>query len=294
MTTVPWKVSLHGGHTGQFCDHATGTLRETIEAAIAFGYHTFGVAEHAARTEPRHLYREEIALGWDIDKIQQDFRNYAREVRKLATEYQDRITLLCGFEAEVVPADRYAEIMLGYRRDLEFDYMVASAHYVGEWFIDYEQSMFDKAVEAMAGLEPLVVAYFRGVAEMVEALRPEVVGHFDVVRKFAAPHGSIDTPATRRAVSEALEVIREHDGILDVNVGAYRKGKRAPYPAAWIVQQARELGIPFCFGDDSHGPKDVGQGIARGREYLIENGVFSITTLTREATGLGRKVISLI
>ncbi len=31
---IPWKVSLHGGHSGQFCDHAKGSLREIVEAAI--------------------------------------------------------------------------------------------------------------------------------------------------------------------------------------------------------------------------------------------------------------------
>jgi len=58
-----WKASLHGGHSGEFCDHAGGTLREMVEAAVAFGYRTFGVSEHAPRYEPRFLYAEERALG---------------------------------------------------------------------------------------------------------------------------------------------------------------------------------------------------------------------------------------
>src|SRR5438045_1413741 len=37
-----WRVSLHGGHSGEFCDHAEGTLREILTAAVAAGYHTFG------------------------------------------------------------------------------------------------------------------------------------------------------------------------------------------------------------------------------------------------------------
>jgi len=289
----PWKVSLHGGHSGEFCDHAKGTLREMLEAAVAFGYHTYGVAEHAARVEPRHLYREEIAMGWDVAKVQRDFEDYARVVRELAAEFSGRLDVLCGFEAEVIPEGRYAELMLGYRERPGFDYMVASAHYVGELFIDYDQEAFDRAVETMGGLEPLATGYYEGIAEMVKVLDPEVVGHFDVIRKLASPHGACDTPAIRRAAGTALEVIRTHDCILDLNTGAYRRGLACPYPEPWIVRLACDMGIPFCFGDDSHSSDQVGAGIERGREYLLENGVISITALVLEAGTLGRRVIPL-
>jgi len=43
----PWRVSLHGGHSGEYCDHAEATLREMLEAAVQYGYQTFGVSEHA-------------------------------------------------------------------------------------------------------------------------------------------------------------------------------------------------------------------------------------------------------
>ena len=44
-----------------------------------------------------------------------------------------------------------------------------------------------------------------------------------------------------------------------------RKGLGHPYPARHIVRTAMEMGIPFCFGDDSHGPAQVGAGIADAR-----------------------------
>ncbi len=286
-----WRVSLHGGHSGEFCDHAQGTLRETVEAAVAFGYHTYGVAEHAARVESRFLYHEEIAMGWDINKVQRDFEAYARTVRQLADEFADRITILCGFEADIIPADRYTGLMLGYREQFGFDYMVASAHYVDEVLIDGHKEAFDQALEIQGGLEPLAVRYYESVAEMTATLKPEVIGHLDVIRKLApAP---CDTPAIRRAAGAALEVIREHGCIIDVNTAGYRKGHGTPYPAPWLVLQARDMGIPFCFGDDSHAPDHVGLGIDRAREYLLENGVSTITTLVPQQDGLAREVVPL-
>ena len=287
----PWKVSLHGGHSGEFCDHAAGTLRETLEAAVAFGYEVYGVAEHVARVESRFLYPEEVEMGWDIEKVQRDFEAYAVEVKQLAAEFEDRLEVLCAFEADMIPADRYADLMLGYRERLGFDYVVASAHYVDETLVDGHQAAFDQALEGRGGLEPLAVAYYEGLAEMVAALKPEVVGHLDVIRKLAP--GPCDTPAVQRAAAAALEVIREHDCILDCNTGGYRKSHGMPYPAGWLMRLAHDMGIPFCFGDDSHGPDQVGSGMDESRAFLLENGVTTITALRRRDGAIVREVIPL-
>ncbi|MDQ1255641.1 MAG: histidinol-phosphatase family, partial [Candidatus Hydrogenedentes bacterium] len=266
---APWKVSLHGGHTGEFCDHAHGTLREIVEAAVAFGYHTYGLAEHVARTEARFLYPEELEMGWDIVKIQRDFEAYAHAARQLATEFADRIEIFCGFEADNIPATGYVELTRDFRERYAFDYIVASNHYVDEILIDGHESSFARALDKYGALEPLVLRYYESLAEMVTALKPEVVGHFDVIRKRALPYGDCDTPAIRRAAESALEAVRGAGCILDLNTAAYRKGLGTPFPAPWVVLKAHAMGIPFCFGDDSHAPDQVGAGVARAREYLL-------------------------
>ena len=290
----PWAVSLHGGHSGEFCDHGRGTLREVIEAAAACGYHTFGVTEHAPRVEPRYLYAEERALGWDVAKIVGDFEAYARALPRLAATFADRIALLRGFEIEVVPSDRYVSVMADLRARFEFDYIVGSVHWVDDVIIDYTKSEFDRAVAAHGGLEALAVRYFEVVAEMAAALKPEVVGHLDLLRKFAGEDAALETPAVRRAAAAALEAIGEYDGILDCNTVGLRKGLGTPYPAPWLVRLAHEeFGIGFCFGDDSHGPDEVGAGIAEARAYLLGHGVSEITYLAREGDGLARKTAPL-
>ncbi len=289
-----WKVSLHGGHSAAFCDHGTGTLRAILEAAIARGFHTYGVAEHAPRYEPAHVFAEEIAMGWDAARLERNFEAYAREAASLASEFADRIAVLRGFEAEVVPEDRYVELMLDLRTRYNFDYMVGSVHWVDGIIIDYTKAEFDRAVERCGGFDPFAVRYYETVREMVNSLRPEVVGHLDVIRKYAVPESATGTPSIRRAATRALEAIREHDCILDVNTAALRKGLSTPFPAPWLLQMAvRDFGIAVCFGDDSHGPDDVGGGIPEAREYLLRNGITAITSLARAPGGLTREVIPL-
>jgi histidinol phosphatase-like PHP family hydrolase len=59
------------------------------------------------------------------------------------------------------------------------------------------------------------------------------------------------------------------------------------------VRRAAAIGIPFCFGDDSHLAADVGIGISEAREYLLQNGIPSITTLIRESGEIARRVVPL-
>lgn len=285
-----WRCSLHGGHSGQFCDHARGTLREVIEAAIAAGIDTFGVSEHAPRTEDRFLYDEELALGWTSASFETLFGAYIAELRSLAEEYADRIAIVRGFELEVVPEDRHIAIMQAWRAAGGFVFAVGSVHYVRELQVDGPRPAFEVAIEELGGIEPLAVAYYDRVAQMVADLRPEVVGHLDLIRKNGIHYGLQDTPSIEAAQDRALEAVRTYDGILDLNTAGWRKGLGTPYPGPALVRRAAAMGIPFCFGDDSHGPDDVGAGLDEARAYLLGLGVETITTLTPDGD---RRVVPL-
>lgn len=53
----------HHSHSGQFCGHATNTLEEVVETAIAKRFHTFALTEHIPR--PREdFYPEEVRTRW--------------------------------------------------------------------------------------------------------------------------------------------------------------------------------------------------------------------------------------
>ena len=293
MEPVPWKVSLHGGHSGDYCDHAEGTLQQILEAAVAQRMSVFGITEHAPRLEERYLYAREIELGWDVPKLERDFRTYRSALDPLVRDFSPRLQVLKGFEAEVVPSASYADIMRRYRSDMGFDYMVGSVHFVGEIIIDFGHEDFERALNWAGGLEPLAARYYEAVAQMVEALRPEVVGHLDLIRKNGRNYGRVDTPAIRRSAREALEVIRCHNCILDLNTAGYRKNLGCPYPEPWLLRQAHEMGIGVCFGDDSHGPDQVGAGIEEARLYLLDHGVSEIRTLAKEGDRLVHKSVPL-
>ena len=298
-----WRVSLHGGHSGEFCDHAEGTLREMLEAAVLNGYRVFGVTEHAPRNANRFLYSEERKMGWTLAKVQDDFKRYCEILPKLAEEFADRLVILRGFEAEVVPADSYLSWMQGYRAKILtdgqtlFDYCVGSVHYVDEMQIDGSPNKFRAAVNELGGLEALAVRYYETVAEMIAALKPEVVGHLDLLKKHVVaigePLSRIETSKGARAAEQALEAAKANNSILDLNTSGWRKGLGEPYPAPWLVKKAHSMGVPFCFGDDSHRASEVGAGLDEARLYLLQNGVDSICCLVKENGKLRRDIVPL-
>jgi histidinol-phosphatase (PHP family) len=289
----PWLVSLHGGHSGSYCDHAEDTLEALVQAAVQRGMSTYGLTEHAPRVEPELVYAEEKAMGWDVAHLRTLFDDYVTEARRLQAAYAAEIELLVGFEAEVVPADRYATVMQEFRDQYALDYIVGSVHWVDGIIIDYTKTWFDAAVEACGGLEGLALRYYELVAEMIVALRPEVLGHLDLIRRHGGEAPEFETAAVQDRVRQVLALMNEHETILDINTAAYRKGLATPYPAPWLLKAARDQGVACCFGDDAHRISEIGAGIPEAREYLLHHGVARVTVLTREKSGTGRREVAL-
>ncbi|HUG43059.1 MAG TPA: histidinol-phosphatase, partial [Acidobacteriota bacterium] len=260
-----------------------------LDAAVRVGYSIFGVTEHAPRGEERFLYPSELEKGYTVERLEAEFQAYSEAIDSLRRRFGGRMTLLKGFEAEVVPHDRYVERMGDYRDRFGFEYMVGSVHHIGDVQIDGSAELFSKAVQLAGGLEALAVRYYETVAEMIRCLRPEVVAHFDLVRRNAPPGAALDSPAIRKAARSALEIARDCDSILDLNTAGYRKGLGGPYPDSWIVRMASEMGLGFCFGDDSHSVSDVGAGLEEARDYLLQHGVDRIRVLNRVAGGLRKE-----
>jgi histidinol-phosphatase (PHP family) len=212
----------------------------------------------------------------------------------LVAEYADRIEVLRGAEIEVVPSGSYA-IDVGLLREVyQLDYIVGSVHWVDEIAIDVDRCEFDRAVTKSGGLESFLVRYFELVGAMISSVKPEVVGHIDLPRLYCDGASEWGFDRVLSAISYALVAARDAGCILDLNVRAFAKGLSSPFPSAGIVRAASDLGVPFCFGDDSHSVADVGVGVEAGRSFLLANGVDSITTLGREGGGVVKRVVSLV
>ncbi len=265
-------VSVHGGHSGQFCSHATDTLEDVICAYIDQGFDWVGITEHMPPTHERFIFKEERDAGLDVNALAQRFEHYMQEGRRLQKKYAHELEILVGFETEAYTgAFDHARRLA---KTFKPDYIVGGVHHVHDIPFDSGKDFYRQAVTASKGVENLYCQYFDLQYEMLLTLKPQVVAHFDLIRLFDADyHLRWGQPAIARRIRRNLELIRRLDLILDFNVAALRKGAPEPYIAAPLLHQAAELDIAVVPGDDSHGVATVGQYVAQGVAILAAAGI---------------------
>lgn len=283
--------SYHGGHSGQFCDHATSTLVDVIEAAIARGFTHYGLSEHCPRYREEDLYPGEDHLG--VAGLARQFADYVDHAFKLRDAYADRIELLIGFETEKLPPDTWLAKMAAIRNAHPFDYIVGSVHDIDGCWIDYCAQSTNALKTELGGTDALQIAYFQSATDMVQRLRPDVVAHLDLVRKYE-PVGFEFSAVVLREVDRLLEAIKAYGGILDVNCAAFRNGYGPVYPLPQILKRACHMGIRVTLGDDSHGVETVGVGLEQSIAAIRAAGFESIAYLTRADGWLQAKIDNVV
>ena len=264
-------VSAHGGHSGQYCQHASDTLEDIILAYIHKGFSWVGITEHMPPVEDQWRYQDEKEAGLDAHFLNDRFADYIRECRRLQDKYRSAIRIYVGMEIETYPGatDRIREL----QAEFSPDYIVGSVHHVDGVNFDGSARDYEAAVNLSGGIVSLYMRYFDIQYQMIQDLKPQVVGHFDLVRLFDAAYADhLSLPDIRTRIQRNLGLIADLDLILDVNVRALVKGAAEPYPARWILEEAAQLGIPAVPGDDSHGLDTVGLYIEKAIDMLSKLG----------------------
>ncbi|KAI1339468.1 histidinol-phosphatase [Xylariaceae sp. FL0016] len=283
-------------HSGQFCPgHAKDDLEVVIKHAISLGYTTMGLTEHMPRTSLEDLYPEELDdPEASLAILAPRHEAYLKEARRLQLKYASQIHLLVGFEGEWLrPA--YGSLIKSLASHHCIDYFIGSLHHVNAIPIDYDKDYYARALascttttSSSAGPDaeiPMHERYYDQQHEMLQALRPKVVGHFDLIRLLsAAPDTSpeVAAPSVWTRITRNLSFVASYGGLLECNSSALRKGLAEPYPCRAIAAAWLRMGGRFTLSDDSHGVAQVGTHYAGALDYLAGLGVQTLWTLRRE------------
>jgi len=149
-------------------------------------------------------------------------------------------------------------------------------HHVHEVPIDYDAAFYAKAREISGGSEEkLFEDYFDEQYEMLRALKPRVVGHFDLIRLLSEePDRDLrQWKGVWEKVKRNLAMVVQQGGLLEINSSALRKGLKEPYPGRWICEEFLGQGGKLTLSDDSHGVAHVGTNFGRAVEFLEALGV---------------------
>ncbi|KAI9249318.1 Polymerase/histidinol phosphatase-like protein [Sporodiniella umbellata] len=279
--------SFHS-HSGQFCNHGYGVLEDVIKEVVRKGFRVYGLSEHMPRYADSELYPEEVEAKITPETLARTYQDFRVEAKRLNKLYKDKICLLIGSEIEFINED-YAE-RIQQLRD-ETDYVVGSLHHVRSLPIDYSTEVYQMAIKgANNSLAELFVQYFDEQWVMLQTVRPEIVGHFDLIRIFADPseaNSALREPEVLERIVRNIDYVIAYGGLFEINSRAWKKGLTEAYPQKSIIEIIKSKGGKFSLSDDCHGPQDVGMFYEKLPAYLSEVGINTVHYLFKE----GNKVV---
>jgi histidinol-phosphatase (PHP family) len=268
------RVSVHGGHSGQFCNHASDTLEAIVRRYIDDGFSWVGITEHTPASSEALLYEDQRQAGMTPASLLEQFDAYMVECRRLQEKYKAQIQLFAAMEIETYTG--YEDFVPYLIERYEPDYIVGSVHFVNDINFDYSAEMYERAAGSAGGIDQLYCRYFDLQYDMIKRLNPSVVGHFDLIRIFDPVYRQrLQQPEVVELMRRNLSLIHERDLILDFNLRALSKGASEPYVSESILKMVSEFDIKIVPGDDSHGLSTVGNHFDQGVAILHRQGFSS-------------------
>ncbi|NLI23067.1 MAG: hypothetical protein GX418_16140 [Clostridiales bacterium] len=240
---------LSNAHTHTtYCD-GRSTVAEQLAAAQALGFVSLGFSGHAMQ-----------GFDWDYCMSAEGQRAYRAALRGLQASLAARgqaPRLYVGLEQDsLVPEAQKRE------NRADFDYLIGSTHYFPEppggmhVAVDGAPELLEQLVRARFDGDPqaMAAAYFALHGETVRRDRPDLIGHFDLVRKHAARlRLDTDAPVYRRAALDALSAAFEGCRVLEVNTGNIARGYDVrPYPADFLLDAWQDMGGELTLTSDCH------------------------------------------
>ena len=246
-----YLIANYHTHTTR-CKHARGTEREYIEAAIHAGIQTLGFSDHVPCP-----FRDGHVSGIRMDMT--ETKDYVKEIRTLAKEYEGQIEILVGFEAEYLP--EYFEEQIALFDEIGIDYMI-----MGQHFLKSEQHGPYTGMPTTD--EEFLIAYVDRVIEGMKTGRFMYLAHPDLI------HYVGDDAVYTREISRMCRAFKEMHIPLEINLLGLLENKHYPRERFWEI--ASEVGNEAIFGIDAHWVEQIGEmscyekGVALVEKYGLK------------------------
>jgi histidinol-phosphatase (PHP family) len=232
-----------------------------LAAAEAAGVEELGVSEHVYRfTQALDLWRHPF---WE-EQARDDLDAYCSFVRTTP--------LRLGIECDFVPAaaDRTANLLDAH----DFDYVVGSVHFVGDFAVDHPG--WD-VWNANGEPDEVWRRYFAALAECARSGLFDILAHPDLVKVWGRARPAPERDP-RFFYEPAVEAIAESGIAVEVSTAGLRKPVGELYPSLAFAEMCAEAGARFALSSDAHLPEQVGFSYARAVDFLTALGVEEICT----------------
>ncbi len=237
---------VSNAHThSRWCD-GLDAIPDMVEAARALGFVSLGFSSHARQGfDPAYSMAPDAQAG------------YFAELRALQGE-PGLPRLWAGLELDALAHPDCRREAFAHA-----DYVIGSAHYLCESYggapvaVDGDPVLLRRYVDEVYHGDGLAMArdYFAIEVKALLRDRPQIIGHFDLLRKYAVRLSLFDEadPAYRRLALSALEQAFPCGGVLEINTGGMARGYlTTPYPTLELLCAWHELGGQITLTSDCH------------------------------------------
>ena len=265
-----YHVHLRPDDPGSFAAtyFTAGNADRYRETATERGVTELGVSEHihrftAALDVWQHPFWRQSAID-DLDR----YVGFVRE----------ETDLRLGIEADYV---RGTEDRMGNLLDAhEWDYVLGSVHFLGEFAVDFDDETDIWRHENNA--ERVWKRYFEAIAESAQTGLFDVITHPDLVKIWGSARPQ-PTKDPRFYYEPAIEAMLDAGVAMEVSTAGLRKPVGEIYPARAMLEMAVDAGIPIALSSDAHRPEHLAYGYEEAVKLLEDCGVNEIAVFEKRA-----------
>jgi len=219
-------------HTAR-CQHAYGTEREFIEAAIDMGEKVFGFSDHIPCP-----FKDGYVSNIRMTMAQAP--EYVSCIRKLAEEYKDDIKILVGFEAEYIP--KFFDEQIAMAQNLGIDYMIMGQHF---WDSENKGPYSGSPTKD----EERIRLYVDSVIEGMQTGCYLYLAHPDLIN-----YQGLDS-VYEFEMERLCRAMLQMDIPLEINMLGKATNRNYPNPKFWEI--ASKIGNKVVLGQDAHAVEHI-------------------------------------
>ena len=218
-------------HTAR-CNHASGTDREYVEAAIQAGVKELGISDHAPYLFPNTDYYSVFRMK------KEELFEYAESVRALQKEYAKDVKILLGFELEYYPDFHAGE--MEFLKQVNPDYLILGQHAIcNEITNPYGSFMKEEA------------AFRVYISQAIEGLK---TGDFAYMAHPDLPGYNFPKEVYEEEYLKLCKTAKDLNIPLEINLLGLRTNRH--YPGYRLFEIAAQVGNQIVLGVDAHNPHE--------------------------------------
>lgn len=252
-------------HTHTVYSDGQDQHRSYLRQAVYSGIDEVGFSDHFTI----------LSTNWGIN--QKNIPLLKEEMQFLKTQEELPVSVKFGAEIDYIPGkEKEISSLIS---TLPLDYVIGSIHFLNNWNFDNDPEAFKNK-----NIDEVYDAYFSVVRKAISSDLYDVMGHIDVIKKFAY----YPSFSPYEWYKKLIRSLKSKDKVVEINTNGLNKPCREIYPDKNFVKMCFQSNIPVTLGSDAHVSNEVGQHFDQAVEMLKNIGYRKVATFTQRKRKMGR------